>query len=76
MPDDMLNQHEDWRREWRLVDESLKQRNLEILKRAESETDHLRAWLGYMGFAKEEEARLTLKLHYLRLEQVMDGNNG
>lgn len=58
----------EWRAEWRREDALDKERNLDILRRAQDNPDPYLAWLGYMGFAKEEEVRLKRKLCYLQRE--------
>jgi hypothetical protein len=60
---------ENWRQEWRRQDELDRARNLEILARAEAETDPTRKWLGLMGFLKEDQARLDRKLAYMQMEE-------
>lgn len=65
----MHNEYTEWQQEWRRQDELDRQRNLSILKRAQENPDQQLAWLGYLGFAKEDEARLARKLHWLKWEE-------
>ncbi len=66
----------EWQQEWRREDELDKERNLGILNRVLAETDPKRKWLGFMGFAKEEEARLSRKSSYLKQEEQHVWNKG
>lgn len=65
--------------EWMRADALWRARNKELRRRGEDAMqrgDELRAWLAFLGYMREEEARLTEKLRHLRTATDEESEHG